>query len=246
MPQLFLDTANIDDIETLMPWGIFSGITTNPLIFREVNDVEPISYYQKLAEKYPIPLSIQLLEGNVETLIEQGKSFASLGSNVVIKVPMFEDGRGIAVLSELTKQGIKVNVTALMNTEQTLLCLLTSPSPAYVSLFFNRIRDGGGDPHKEITNTRELIEKIGSDAKIIVGSIRTGNDVREAIMAGAHIVTVSPKVLFAMAEHPKSIEFISQSQQAWQDVIKNRQDYIIGDEKQILSIKKTGKKISVI
>lgn len=245
MPQIFLDTANITDIDNLMSWGIFSGITTNPLIFREVNDVDPINYYQKLAEKYPVPLSIQLLEGNTQTLIEQGRIFASLGSNVVIKVPMFEDGRGIAVLTQLAKENINVNMTGLMNADQVLLCLLSSPNPSYVSLFFNRIRDAGGDPLKEISITKQLIDKLGSNTKIIVGSIRKGADVCEAIIAGADIVTVTPKIILSMTEHHKSVEFINQSQEAWREVMKNRQTYVNSNTPAISS-KKSTKKISVI
>ncbi|MBI4039358.1 hypothetical protein HY388_00840 [Candidatus Daviesbacteria bacterium] len=220
MSELFLDTAKIDDLTSLMQWGIFSGITTNPLIFREVASTEPLAYYQKIAHLFPnVPVSIQLLEGDVETLVKQGKAFAGLAPNVVVKVPMFGDGRGLTVLTALTQEGIKVNVTGLMSAEQLLLALIASPGPSYVSLFFNRIKDGGGNPQKEISNARELIEKIGSAAKIIVGSIRKGDDVREGMVAGGHIVTVTPKVLAVMVNHPKSVEFITQSQSAWDEIM---------------------------
>lgn len=225
MPELFLDTAKIDDLTSLMQWGIFSGITTNPLIFREVASTEPLTYYQKIANLFPnIPVSIQLLEGDVETLIKQGRAFAGLAPNVVIKVPMFGDGRGLTVLTALTREGIRVNVTGLMSAEQLLLALIASPPPSYVSLFFNRIKDSGANPQKEITNARALIEKIGSGAKIIVGSIRKGDDVRESMAAGGHIVTVTPKVLATMVNHPKSVEFITQSQAAWEEIMGSRRN----------------------
>ena len=222
MAELFLDTANLADLTAYMQWGIFSGITTNPLIFKEVGTAEPMAYYQKIATTFPVPMSIQLLEGSADTLVEQAKAFAALAPNVIIKVPMFGDGKGLTVLSRLTKEGIKVNVTGLMTAEQLLLALMAVPGPSYVSLFFNRIRDGGGDPQREIANARELIDKIGSTAKIIVGSIRKSEDVRQAMAAGGHILTVAPKVLATMVYHPKSVEFIAQSQAAWESVVKTR------------------------
>lgn len=226
LPKIFADTSKISEIEGLVKIIPIHGITTNPVIVgKEAGDDEPIDYYKRLAQSFPnLPVSVQLLDEPPDVLIEQAHLYSSISQNIIIKVPMFADGRGLIVLSQLAKEGIKTNVTAMMNTEQLFLALYaanTGPGlePTYLSLFFNRIRDSGGDPEVEISRSRALLEKFGWKSEIITGSIRRGKDVLDAIMAGAHIVTVQPKVIWEMVSHPKSIEFIQQSQDAWNQLL---------------------------
>lgn len=227
LPKFFADTSNISEIERLVSLGIISGITTNPVIVaKEASNAEPITYYEKLAKKFPnLPISIQLFDNTIKTLLKQARVFSSISPNIVVKVPMFGDGRGLTLISKLTQENITINVTALMSAQQLLLALVAgkmapTKGPAYVSLFFNRIKDGGGDPQKEIYDSRTLIEKRGSGSQIIVGSIRKPEDVCEAVLAGAHIVTTPPKILWEMISHPKSLEFIEQSQTSWNELLK--------------------------
>lgn len=238
MGKLFADTSKVSELKKLLELGIFHGVTTNPLIVAsEAGEGDPKTYYEKLVKEFPdLPVSIQLLDEPIENLLEQARIYASISPNVVIKVPMFGDGKGINLLSKLTREGIKVNVTGMMTAEQLLLTLMVDPGPSYVSLFFNRIKDGGGNPQKEISHSRELIEKLGSSAEIIVGSIRKPDDVREAMIAGGHIVTVTPKIIWEAVQHPKSDEFIRQSQEAWENLIKVKPKS--NGEAKILKVKK--------
>lgn len=220
LPRLFADTSSIPEIERLKELGLIHGITTNPiLVAKESNTGNPFGHYEELAKSFPdMPISIQLLDEDVPTLIQRAKSFAAISPNIVVKVPMFGDGRGLSVLYQLTREGIKTNVTGLMKAEQLLLALLVGrgQGPAYVSLFFNRIRDGGGNPTEEITRSRHLIEAFNFNSEIITGSIRGQKDVYEATIAGTHIVTVTPSVIWEMIHHHKSVEFIEQSQRDWE------------------------------
>lgn len=226
LPKIFADTSDIEEIEALTNLGIISGITTNPLIVaKEAKDSDPNDYYLKLAKKFPdLPISIQLLDESLETLLNQARKYAKISPNIVVKVPMFGDGKGLKLISILSEENIKLNVTGLMSSSQAVLSLVAGKGkePHYISLFFNRIKDGGGDPEKEIISTKEMLERFGSDAQIIAGSIRSGEDVYKAATFGAHIITVAPKVLWSMIEHPKSVEFISQSQKAWDEFIAKR------------------------
>lgn len=218
-PKFFADTSNILEIKKMMDLGIFSGITTNPgIVASESPESDPIEGYKQIALKFPgIPFSIQLLDISLPDLIEQGRYFANISPDAVIKVPMFGDGRGLTATSTLLREKIKINVTALMSAEQTTLAVMLNPT--FVSLFFNRIKDYNNHHLQEISNTRELIEKIGSTSKIIVGSIRKSQDIREALVAGAHIVTITPKVLWPMIEHPQTERFITESQKSWEKLI---------------------------
>lgn len=216
-PKLFADTSSISEIDALMNLGIFSGITTNPsIVARQAGNRKPEEYYKELADRYPnVPISIQLLDWDEKTLFDEAHKFAALSPNIVVKVPMFGDGRGLTVSSSLNKEGIQTNVTGLMNAGQLLLAILADPGPTYVSLFFNRIKDGGGNPVQEISRSRELIERISSGSKIITGSIRKVEDIREAVVAGSHVVTIPPKMVWEMVCHPKTEEFIQGSQADW-------------------------------
>ena len=221
-PQLFADTSSILEITVMIKTGIFSGITTNPIIVAgQAGNKEPLKYYEDLAAKYPnVPISIQLLDEDELTLLDHAHQFAAIAKNIVIKVPMFRDGRGLAVASALNKEGIPTNITGLMNAEQVMLAISIEPGPTFVSLFFNRIKDGGGDPIIEIQNSRQLLDSIGSNSKIITGSIRKVSDVREALTAGSDIVTIPPKIFWEITYHPQTEFFIERSQTAWEEFLK--------------------------
>lgn len=229
LPKFFADTSSILEIEQLREFIPIHGITTNPIIVAtEAGKTNVMNYYKNLAERFPdLPISIQLLDEDEETLIKQAHRYASIAPNIVVKVPMFEDGRGLKLISQLTKVGVAINVTALMTAEQLLLAWLAGSNsqnrgPSYLSLFFNRIKDGGGNPKAEIRKSRALLDQFNSGSQIIIGSVRKPEDVRVAISAGAHIVTVTPGVFWKMIPHPKSTEFIRQSQAAWEEITRER------------------------
>lgn len=238
-PCLFIDTSDVVELDRLIPWGIFRGITTNPGIVAEeakrknLTQVDELSFYRNIAERFPqYPVSTQLInDPRFEALLEKARSFAALAPNIVVKVPMFcdgkgmegvEDGKGLQLVTTLTRDRIKVNVTALMTAEQAMLTMMGDIAPAYVSLFFNRAKDGGENPRKQIENLRELIDKIGSSTKIIVGSIRTKEDIREALVSGAHIVTVPTDTkrqpLWEAIYHFKSAEFIEEGKKKFEEI----------------------------
>ena len=228
LPEFFADTSDVSEIEKLVKLNLISGITTNPVIVaKDSNGSDPYLGYKRLVARFPeYPVSIQLLDEPAEKLLEHAKEFSKISSNIVIKIPMFGDGRAVEILPALIRDGVNINVTGLMSTEQVLAILKAGngKGPVYVSLFFNRIRDGGSNPIEEITKTRALINKFESRTRIITGSIRKPDDVFDAVIAGTHIVTITPLVFWAMINHPKSVEFINQSQTAWEELLKLQKD----------------------
>ncbi len=229
IPRIFADTSRISEIERMVATGIIYGITTNPLIVAaEAGAVEVNEYYRDVVTKFKsFPVSIQLLDGELTEQFTNASEFAKLGDNVVVKVPMFSDGRALTLIERLVREGIEVNVTGLMNVQQLALALVAgrnapSMGPAYLSLFKNRISDSGGNPGLEINTSRTLLDRCGSKSQIIVGSIRKGIDVVEAFTAGAHIATITPGVFWSMVSHPKSQEFIDQCQAKWEELTKSR------------------------
>ena len=135
--EIFLDTANLDEINDILPWGIIKGVTTNQKIFlkeKGVNFEEQSKKILKMVSPHPVSL-----EGpnNLEELIETAHEYNTWGKNVVIKVPMLADGSGLQAVNILENEGIKTNVTAMMTVNQAFLAITAGAS--YASLFFNRI-----------------------------------------------------------------------------------------------------------
>jgi transaldolase len=213
--EIFLDTANVDEIKAILPWGIISGVTTNQKIFlaeKGVNFKERVTEILKLVDG---PLSVELAKVGCsdKDLIEEAEEYASWGSNIVIKVPMWGDGKGLRIASRLKELGIKTNITCLISTNQMLLAAKVGAT--YASLFFNRVRDAKEDPVKVIEESKRIFEEAGFSTRIIVGSIRKPEDVKEAVVAGAHIITIPYKILVQMPSHWKTEETIKEFDQAW-------------------------------
>ena len=111
------------------------------------------------------------------------------------------------------REKIKTNVTCLITVNQVMLAALSGAT--YASIFYCRVRDAGGDPVKVILDSKRILEESGLKTKIIVGSIRKPEDVAEAAAAGAHIITITPKVLLQMPFHQKTEDTIKEFDQAW-------------------------------
>ena len=184
--EIFLDTANIDEISEILEWGLIKGVTTNQKIFlkeKGCNFEEQSKKILKMVDPYPVSL-----EGpnNLEELIDTAREYNKWGKNVVIKVPMLEDGSGLKAVKILSEEGIKTNVTAMMTVNQAFLAV--NAGATYASLFFNRIRDNGDDPADVVKRVKSAIDEGGYDTKIIVGSIRKPEDITEIISTNAHVV----------------------------------------------------------
>jgi len=204
-----------------MKWGIIKGITTNPKIFSTEHDLT--DWKQRVRELlgFKIPVSIELTRVNesVNNLISEAKTYVSefsSNSNLVIKIPMFKDGRGLEVAKNLLDQRIHVNMTCLMHSAQVLLACEVGAT--FASLFFNRMTDYYTYPSwafEEVNSSRELIESNDYKTRLICGSIRHPVDVITCFAAGAHIVTVPPKILDSLSYHPKTEETIIEFNNNW-------------------------------
>lgn len=203
--KIFLDSANLQDVENALARGHISGITTNPsLLAKEpkANFYEHIKKIVKLieADGRGLPLSVEVFATKPDEMIAQAQDIMQKIAypQLNIKVPIGWDE--LKVIYALAKLNIKVNCTCIFTEEQ---CVLAASSGAsYVSIFHCRLKDIGGDPVRVIANTRRIFDQAGHTAEIIVGSIRMQTDVLEAHVAGGHIVTVGARVIEQMASHP--------------------------------------------
>lgn len=213
--EIFLDTANTDEISEILEWGIIRGVTTNQKIFlkeKGCNFEEQSKKILEMVDPYPVSL-----EGpnQLDELIQTAKEYSKWGKNVVAKVPMLANGDGIKAVNILEKEGIKTNVTAMMSLNQAFLAVTAGAS--YASLFFNRIRDSGDDPREIVKQARAAIDEGGYKTKLIVGSIRKPEDVAEIITTNAHIVTIPYKILKQMPYHERTVSTLEEFDKAWEE-----------------------------
>ena len=212
--KMFVDTANLEEIEETLKRGFPAGITTNPSILAKEKKRdwhEMIRDIIKLCRqyKYDIPLSVEVFTTDADEMIRQAEDMVqAFGDypNINIKVPIGYDE--LAVIHQLRQRNIKVNCTACMSYNQALMAARAGAT--FVSVFYGRVRDMGYDPVPMIKSVCDTFRYWQSDAQVIVGSIRHMQDINESFQAGADIVTIPPKFFEPMTRHPKTDEIIDQ------------------------------------
>ena len=217
MVQIFVDTASLAEIEEFARWGIADGVTTNQKIFLSEGGVDFKQRVLDICGLVNGPISVETTRTTVPELIAEGKEYASWHGNIVVKVDMYGDGRGLQVVNQLAKAGIKTNMTVMMTYNQ--LMLAAKAGATYVSLFYNRSKEAGQDPVQIIRDYAAASKEQNIPARIIVGSIRTPEDVATAMAAGAHVMTIPSKVLRQMPFSKRSEETIAEFDKAWQEFL---------------------------
>ena len=215
--QIFLDTANIDQIKQAAKLGIISGVTTNPsLLAKETtNDYETVT--KKICNIIDGPVSVEVLSETAEEMIKEARIKAAWAKNVNIKIPITP--AGLEATSVLSKEGIKINMTLCFSANQALLGALAGAT--YVSIFIGRLDDAGQDGMQVIEDTISILANYPElDAQVIAASIRNPLHVTWAAMAGAEVATVPYAVLMQMIQHPMTDIGIKRFLADWKSVSK--------------------------
>jgi transaldolase len=197
---------------------VISGVTTNQKIFLAEKGCNFRERVREILSLVKGPLSVELTktDGTDEEMIKEALEYSRWSpKNIVIKVPMFGDGRGLKIISQLHGRRVKTNATALISVNQVMLA--AKAGATYASIFFNRVKDAGEDAERAVRESRALLDRMGSPTKIIVGSIRRPEDVAQAAVAGTHVITIPYKILTQMPYHKKTEETIAEFDRAWQE-----------------------------
>ncbi len=209
--RIFIDSANEKDITYLLRQGIVDGVTTNPTIMLKdgVHDLEGAAR-RLCALLGDRPVSVEVTSNEHEKMLEQARTFATWGRNIVVKIPVVNEfgDSSLDVINELTSEAIAVNATAILSFNQAVLA--TKAGATYVSIFAGRIADEGNDSTLVIRNVHTWLKEWEYSAKIIVGSMRTAIDIQNAALAGAHIVTVPPAFFAKMIDHKYTRDTVRQ------------------------------------
>ena len=198
--KFFIDTANVEEIREAYDMGIICGCTTNPsLIAKEGRDYTET--LKEIASFLDGPISGEVKADTVkaEDMIKEGREIASLSKNMVVKIPMTEEG--LKAVKVLSKEGIKTNVTLIFSATQAILAARAGAS--YVSPFLGRLDDISSDGLILIEDIMEIFSMYPEiETEVICASVRHPIHVQECAKTGADIATVPFKVLKQMIHHP--------------------------------------------
>lgn len=195
--KLFIDTANIDEIKRANDLGVICGVTTNPsLIAKEGRDFKQV--VKEITDIVDGPISAEVISLEADKMVEEALPLAKIHENIVIKLPMTEDG--LKACKRLTEKGIKTNVTLIFSAAQALLA--AKAGATYVSPFLGRLDDVGSEGMSLIEEIVDIFDVQGIETEIIAASIRNPIHVTAAARYGCHIATIPFNVILQMLKHP--------------------------------------------
>jgi transaldolase len=209
--KIFLDTAEIEEIRIAARWGVLDGVTTNPSLYAKVGG----SYDDLLAQICKItsgPVSAEVIADDVEGMLTEGRHFAKIAPNIVIKVAMSENG--LEAISRFKAEGIKTNCTLIFSANQGLLAAKAGAS--LISPFVGRLDDINEDGMTVIRELTEIFALYDIKAEVLAASIRHPLHVTQAALSGAHVATLPFKVLQQMVHHPLTDKGIVQFKKDWE------------------------------
>jgi transaldolase len=207
--KLFIDSANLDEVREMAWW--VDGVTTNPsLVAREKVPFEET--IARLCELVDGPVSAEVMSLVADEMVREARPLARIHKNVVIKVPMTE--QGMKAVRALSAEGIRTNVTLVFSANQALVAAKCGAS--YVSPFVGRIDDVGGGGMDLISDILDVFQNYVFPTEIIVASVRHPRHVFEAASLGADIATVPHAVLKQLFRHPLTDVGVERFLKDWQ------------------------------
>lgn len=211
---LFIDTADLGEIERWLAAGLGDGVTTNPSLLKKAGFSDPVGAWVQiigLIQKYSgdsLPLSVEVFKDDADGMVEQAREFVAglnyPGTTVKIPIQATDGGDRLRVIKALSDSGIAINCTACVHWFQAFAA--AKAGAKFVSLLYRRSIDSGLDGQDMIRRARALLDEHGLAAKIIAGSIRQHQDVFDVYEAGAHVITVPPKFFPELLHQAKSVE----------------------------------------
>ncbi|MBL5982097.1 MULTISPECIES: fructose-6-phosphate aldolase [unclassified Petrotoga] len=218
--EIFLDTANIEEIRKGVDWGIVDGVTTNPTLVSKENAVFE-ERIKEICETVEGPVSAEVVSTDYEGMVKEAREIANLSEFVVVKIPLIPDG--IKAIKTLSKEGIKTNATLVFSPLQALLA--AKAGATYVSPFIGRMDDIGNTGMDIVEEIEVIFSNYGYETKIIVASVRHPQHVLEAGLIGADVVTMPFEVLEKMFKHPMTdigLERFLNDWKKYQDYLKSK------------------------
>ena len=214
--RFWIDTAIIKEIEWAMDLGVIEGVTTNPTLLAKSDRklLEVLKDILKLVRGYPV--SIEAVSQGADEMIEEAREISKLSKNVVVKIPMTEEG--MKAVPQLEQKGIHCNVTLAFTPAQAIIAAKMGAS--FVSPFVGRLDDAKEDGMQVVREMVQIYRNYNYQTQIIVASVRNVRHVIDAALAGAHICTIPFKVLNELFKHPLTDKGIAKFLEDWESIPK--------------------------
>ena len=197
--RIFLDTADLEEIRRACDAGLIDGVTTNPsLMLKSSGESDPHAHFLEICQAVDGPVSAEVVAIDRDTMVEEGKRLAAIHDNIVVKVPLIEEG--LRACRALSSEGIRVNVTLCFSASQAMLA--AKAGATFISPFIGRIDDVSGEGIDLVSQIRLIYDNYAVETEILVASIRHPVHVVDAMLIGADCATMPPKVLYQLLKHP--------------------------------------------
>ena len=197
--KFFIDTANLDEIKEANELGLIDGVTTNPSLVAKEGDVDFKEHLAKICEMVKGDISAEVTALDTEGMLEQGREYAKVASNVVVKCPMTLDG--LKATRILTSEGTGVNVTLCFSAAQAILA--AKAGAKYISPFIGRLDDIAQDGMQVIRDIVQIYDNYSYyTTQVLAASIRHPMHIVDAALAGADVATIPFKVIQQLVKHP--------------------------------------------
>jgi len=196
--KFFLDTANLDEIRGAAAFGLADGVTTNPSLIAKEGNVDFKEHIAAICQIVSGPVSAECTSEDAEGMISQGRDYATIAPNVVIKCPLTREG--LKATNKLSNEGIKVNVTLCFSAAQAILAAKAGAS--FISPFLGRLDDIGENGLLLLQDIIEVYRNYDWKTEVLAASIRHPIHAIEAARMGADIATMPFKVIDQMFNHP--------------------------------------------
>ena len=195
--KLFLDTANLEEIEALVPLGIIDGVTTNPSLLAKVGG-DPRAVLKRICDVVQGPVSAEVVATDSDGMVREGRELAAIDPHIVVKVPFGK--AGVQACHTLANEGTRVNVTLIFSPTQALLAAKVGAS--FVSPFVGRLDDIATSGMDLIEQIVEIFENFEFSTEVLVASVRGPIHIIESARMGADVCTCPSKVIEALFNHP--------------------------------------------
>ncbi len=208
--KLFLDSADPEEIASLVATGLIDGVTTNPSLAAKTG-MSLFDALRQICAMVPGSVSAEVTALTTKEMIAEGEKLAKIAPNITIKVPLTWDG--LTACKQLSGAGHKVNVTLCFSPNQALLA--AKAGATFISPFIGRLDDAGHDGMDLVREIRLIYDNYGFTTEILAASIRHATHVRDAAMAGADVATLPPSVFRSLAQHPLTDKGLAAFMEDW-------------------------------
>jgi transaldolase len=196
--KFFIDTANLKEIKEANEMGLIDGVTTNPSLVAKEGKVDFQKHIAKICDLVEGDVSVEVTSLDAEGMLKEGREFAQIASNVVVKCPLTLEG--LKATRTFTAEGIKTNVTLCFSAAQAILA--AKAGATYVSPFIGRLDDIAENGMQLIENIVTIYGNYGYTTQVLAASIRHPMHIVDAALVGADVATIPFKVIQQLVKHP--------------------------------------------